>query len=97
MTRCSLVSEHQRGKRRIELDQELVETAVTVINQVRRTALVDIARIEEPFWDRCGATVRIPWDDYLEAGAETDLADLRPATREAYLQLAASVARRFDV
>jgi putative peptide zinc metalloprotease protein len=75
---------------------ELVETAVTVINQVRRTALVDIARIEEHFWDRCGATVRIPWDRYLEAGAETDLADLRPATQEAYMQLAAAVARRFE-
>jgi putative peptide zinc metalloprotease protein len=75
---------------------ELVETAVTVINQVRRSALVDIGRIEEHFWDRCGATVRIPWDQYLEAGAETELADLRPATREAYLQLAAEVARRFE-
>jgi putative peptide zinc metalloprotease protein len=75
---------------------ELVETAVTVINQVRRTALVDIGRIEEHFWDRCGATVRVPWDGYLEAGAETELADLRPATRQAYLQLAAEVARRFE-
>jgi putative peptide zinc metalloprotease protein len=75
---------------------ELVETAVTVINQVRRTALVDIGRIEEHFWDRCGATVRVPWDGYLEAGAETELVDLRPATRQAYLQLAAEVARRFE-
>jgi MinD-like ATPase involved in chromosome partitioning or flagellar assembly len=75
---------------------ELVETAVTVINQVRRSAYVDIARIEEHFWDRCGATVRIPWDQYLEAGAETDLADLRPATRDAYVQLAATVAGRFE-
>lgn len=74
----------------------LVESAVTVINQARSSALVDIARIEEHFWDRCGATVRIPWDRYLEAGAETELADLRPATREAYLQLASAVARRFE-
>jgi putative peptide zinc metalloprotease protein len=74
----------------------LVESAVTVINQTRRSSLVDIAHIEEHFWDRCGATVRVPWDRYLEAGAETELSDLRPATREAYLQLAAAVARRFD-
>ena len=74
----------------------LVESAVTVINQTRRSSLVDVARIEEHFWDRCGATVRVPWDRYLEAGAETELADLRPATRAAYLQLAAAVARRFD-
>jgi putative peptide zinc metalloprotease protein len=74
----------------------LVETAVAVINQSRRSSLVDIGRIEEHFWDRCGATVRVPWDRYLEAGAETDLADLQPATRESYLQLATAVARRFD-
>lgn len=75
---------------------ELVENAVTVINQTRRTALVDVARIEDHFWDRCGATVRIPWDGYLEAGAEADIDDLRPATRDAYRHLAAAVARRFD-
>ena len=75
---------------------ELVETAVTVINQVGRSSLVDVSRIEEHFWDRCGATVRIPWDRYLEVGAETELSDLSPATRAAYMQLAAAVARRFE-
>lgn len=75
---------------------ELVETAVTVINQTRRSGIVDVARIEEHFWDRCGAVVRIPWDRYLEAGAETGLSDLRPATRDAYLRLAVAVAQRFE-
>lgn len=74
----------------------LVENAVTVINQTRKTTLVDVSRIEDHFWDRCGATVRIPWDSYLEAGAETDLEDLRPATRDAYRHLASAVARRFE-
>jgi putative peptide zinc metalloprotease protein len=74
---------------------ELVENAVTVINQTRRSSLVDISRIEDHFWDRCGATVRVPWDSYLEAGAETELSDLRPATLEAYRHLATAVARRF--
>ena len=74
---------------------ELVENTVTVINQTRRSSLVDISRIEDHFWDRCGATVRVPWDSYLEAGAETELSDLRPATLEAYRHLAAAVARRF--
>jgi MinD-like ATPase involved in chromosome partitioning or flagellar assembly len=74
----------------------LVENAVAVINQTRRSSMVDVARIEDHFWDRCGATVRIPWDNFLEAGAETELVDLRPATREAYRHLAAAVARRFD-
>jgi putative peptide zinc metalloprotease protein len=75
---------------------ELVENAVAVINQTRRSTLVDVARIEEHFFDRCGVTVRIPWDSYLEAGAETELDDLRPATRDAYRHLATAVARRFD-
>jgi MinD-like ATPase involved in chromosome partitioning or flagellar assembly len=74
----------------------LVENAVAVINQTKRSSMVDVARIEDHFWDRCGATVRIPWDGFLEAGAETELDDLRPATREAYRHLAAAVARRFD-
>jgi hypothetical protein len=69
---------------------------VAVINQTRRSSMVDVASIEDHFWDRCGATVRIPWDNYLEAGAETQLADLRPTTREAYRHLAAAVARRFE-
>ena len=74
----------------------LVENAVAVINQTRRSTMVDVARIEDHFWDRCGATVRVPFDSFLEAGAETELTDLRPATREAYRHLAAAVARRFD-
>jgi len=44
---------------------------------------------------RCRAVVRIPWDAHLEAGAESSLERLRPAARNAYLQLAAAVADGF--
>jgi hypothetical protein len=40
--------------------------------------------------------VRIPWDAVLETGAEASIEDLAPATRQAYLQLAAAVADGFN-
>jgi putative peptide zinc metalloprotease protein len=73
----------------------LVTSAVAVINSVRRQGLVEVARIEQHFAQRCAATVRIPFDPHLEAGAESSLEALRPATREAYLQLAAHTADAF--
>jgi putative peptide zinc metalloprotease protein len=39
--------------------------------------------------------VRIPWDMRLALGAETTLEELQPATRTAYLNLAAMVAAGF--
>jgi putative peptide zinc metalloprotease protein len=75
--------------------QRLVADAVAVINQVRRRSDVDVDRIERSFAERCRAVVRIPWDPVLHTGAEADLDDLRPATRDAYLELAAAVADGF--
>ena len=43
------------------------------------------------------AVVRIPWDPVLEAGAEASIEELAPATRQAYLELAAAVADGFNV
>jgi putative peptide zinc metalloprotease protein len=77
---------------------ELVETAVAVINATRGTARwVDLDLIEKHFAARCAGTVRIPWDPVLEIGAQADLDDLRPATRDAYLELAEAVAAGFCV
>ncbi len=39
--------------------------------------------------------IRVPWDPTLQAGGHTRLGELRPATRQAYLQLAALVADDF--
>lgn len=74
----------------------LVAGAVAVINGVRPKGMVDLDKVERHFGARCRATVRIPWDPHLETGAETAIEDLRPATREAYLGLAAEVADGFD-
>jgi hypothetical protein len=41
--------------------------------------------------------VTVPWDALLDAGAEADLEDIRPRTRDAYLELAAAVADGFAV
>jgi putative peptide zinc metalloprotease protein len=73
----------------------LVRGAVTVLNGVRGPGLVELDLVEEHFGQRCAAVVRIPWDPVLEAGAGTELSDLRRPTREAYVELAAAVADGF--
>ena len=75
---------------------DLVSDAVAVINAVRTgRGLVELDRVEEHFATRCRASVRIPWDAHLEAGAETIVEELQPATRAAYLELAAVIAAGF--
>jgi len=61
----------------------------------RTVGLVDIDRIEEHFAERCRACLRIPWDPHLEAGAEAKVEQLRPTTRNAYLELAAAIGSGF--
>ncbi|MGH3038337.1 MAG: AAA family ATPase [Gaiellaceae bacterium] len=77
--------------------RRLVEGAVGVVNGVRVTnGMIDLERVEEHFARRCRATVRIPWDPYLETGAETVVEELVPATRRAHLELAAAIASGFS-
>ncbi|ADH70655.1 MULTISPECIES: MinD/ParA family ATP-binding protein [Nocardiopsis] len=75
----------------------LVRNAVVVLSMVRSDSKssVDLNRLEEHFAGRCRDVVRVPWDGHLEEGAEVDLERLAPATRDAYLQLAASVGEAF--
>jgi putative peptide zinc metalloprotease protein len=75
--------------------QKLVRGAVAVLNQHRGGTLVRIDRVEEHFRQRCRATVTVPCDPHLEAGAQSELGQLREATRHAYLRLAAEVANGF--
>ncbi len=75
---------------------DLVGNAVAVINQNRERGLVEVDKVEEHFDRRCRATVRIPWDPHLEAGAETAPTQLHERTQHAYLQLAALVADGFS-
>jgi putative peptide zinc metalloprotease protein len=75
---------------------DLVGGSVAAINGVRKGGLVELDRIEAHFASRCRHVVRIPWDPHLEAGAESALELLKPATRSAYLELTASVADGFE-
>jgi putative peptide zinc metalloprotease protein len=74
---------------------ELVRSAVAVVNGVQEGGQVEVGRIKEHFAGRCRAVVQVPWDPHLAAGAETEVARLRPTTRHAYLEVAAAVADGF--
>jgi glutamine synthetase len=52
---------------------------------------VDLNRLEEHFAARCRAVTRVPYDSYLEEGAELELDQLNRATADAYLALAALI------
>ena len=75
--------------------EELARSSVVVINAVRERGLVDVDKLQEHFSRRCRTVVRIPFDRHLETGAEIVLDELAPATRRAYVQLAAAVADGF--
>ncbi|GAA3730558.1 MinD-like ATPase involved in chromosome partitioning or flagellar assembly [Spinactinospora alkalitolerans] len=74
----------------------LVRGAVVVLSMVRvGKSTVDLDRLEEHFNSRCRSVVRVPWDSHLEEGAEVDLDQLNPETRDSYLHLAATVGEAF--
>jgi MinD-like ATPase involved in chromosome partitioning or flagellar assembly len=75
--------------------EALARSSVVVINAVRERGLVDVDKLQEHFARRCRAVVRIPHDRHLETGAEIVLDELAPATRRAYVELAAAVADGF--
>ena len=79
--------------------EDLVHNAVAVINGVRgrrgRGARVDLDKVVDHFARRCRSVHQVPFDAHLEEGAEIDLDRLKPDTREALLDLAATVAQGF--
>jgi MinD-like ATPase involved in chromosome partitioning or flagellar assembly len=70
---------------------DLARESVVVINAVRPRTLVDIDQLQQHFVRRCRAVVQVPFDRHLETGAEIVFPELSPATRQAYLELAAAV------
>ena len=76
---------------------DLVRQAVVALSVIRprSKSTVDMDRLEQHFAARSRAVVRIPYDPYLEEGAEVDLAQLGRATADAYLALAAEVGDGF--
>ncbi|MFI7539523.1 AAA family ATPase [Streptosporangium sp. NPDC049376] len=79
--------------------EELVRSATVVLCSVRprSKSTVDLDRLEAHFAARCRAVIRVPYDPHLEEGAEIELDRLQPATRDAYLRLAASVGDGFAI
>jgi MinD-like ATPase involved in chromosome partitioning or flagellar assembly len=75
--------------------ERLASSSVVVINAVRERGQIDVGKLQEHFARRCRAVVRIPYDRHLETGAEIVLDELAPATRRAYVNLAAAVADGF--
>jgi len=75
--------------------EALAATSVAVVNAVRNPAAGSLAQVEAHFRRRCASVLRIPWDPILASTAEVSLTDLRPATQEAYLELAAAVGAGF--
>lgn len=75
----------------------LASQAVVVINEFSkdRDGRVDLGLIERHFSYRCRAVQIVPWDPHLATGAVVHLEEMRPATRRAYLELAALVADGF--
>jgi MinD-like ATPase involved in chromosome partitioning or flagellar assembly len=76
--------------------QEMVRNSIAVINAVRpRSGKVDLKKVVDHFSRRCRAVKQVPFDPHLEEGAEISLDRLKPATREALIELAAVVADGF--
>jgi len=71
--------------------ENLARESVVVINAVRPRTLVDIDQLQQHFVRRCRAVVQVPFDRHLETGAEIVFRELTPATRHAYLEVAAAV------
>jgi MinD-like ATPase involved in chromosome partitioning or flagellar assembly len=73
----------------------LVESAIVVVNGVRKKSEIRIDQLSATFGSRCRAVVTIPYDAALSTGGESSLAALAPATQDAYLELAAEVGDSF--
>jgi MinD-like ATPase involved in chromosome partitioning or flagellar assembly len=75
---------------------ERVADAVLVLTCDRADKHIDIARVRRHFEGRCRAVVEVPFDPHLATGARIEPARIRPATQDAFRELAAHLADRFD-
>ncbi|WP_224390409.1 MinD/ParA family protein [Pseudonocardia sp. ICBG1293] len=75
--------------------RELAEDAVVVLSCDRHSPYVDESVVRDHFRARCRAVIELPADQHLSTGGLIDLEALHPVTRDAALQLAATVAEGF--
>jgi MinD-like ATPase involved in chromosome partitioning or flagellar assembly len=73
----------------------LVESGIVVVNGIRKRSRIRVEQFAAAFGSRCRAVVTIPYDASLATGGESSLPALAPATRQAYLELAAAVGDDF--
>lgn len=74
----------------------LVREAHVVLSASRPgSAALKLDKVYEHFQSRCRSIHLIPFDPHLAEGADVDFGRLNPATRQAYLELAGSVAENF--
>lgn len=74
---------------------DVVERAVVVLSADRTSDEVDSTQLRTHFAARCRAVVEVPHDAHLAAGGRIELGALRPATADAFLEVAALVADDF--
>jgi MinD-like ATPase involved in chromosome partitioning or flagellar assembly len=73
-----------------------VARAVVAVSHTRpRAQNVDMKVLDAHFSARCRALVHIPYDPHLVAGSVIRWTEMSPATRSAFLRLAASVSEDF--
>jgi MinD-like ATPase involved in chromosome partitioning or flagellar assembly len=74
----------------------LVREAHVVLSASRPgSAALKLDKVYEHFEARCRSVHLIPFDPHLAEGADVDFSLLKPATFEAYLELAGAVAEKF--
>lgn len=76
--------------------EQLARDAVVVLSHDRSSPHIDDTVIREHFQSTCRAVVELPADPHLSTGGIVDLDALAPATRDAALSLAATVAEGFQ-
>lgn len=76
----------------------LARNAVVVLSQDRGSRDIDHTVIREHFAPpRCRAVVEVPADPHLATGGRITLSECRPGTRDAFLELAATLSDAFAV
>ncbi|MGB3696601.1 MAG: MinD/ParA family protein [Gordonia sp. (in: high G+C Gram-positive bacteria)] len=78
--------------------EQLAREAVVVIAASKsKNAPVDVEMLREYFLGRTRAVQIVPYDEHLAVGGFIDLDAMKPATRSAFLELAATVVEPFAV
>jgi MinD-like ATPase involved in chromosome partitioning or flagellar assembly len=73
----------------------LATEAVVVLSCDRTSSEIDLRRVRGHFEARCRGVVEIPHDPHLASGGRIEFDRLRPATRDAFVALAALLADGF--